>query len=410
MEKIDLSLQGIYTLLVGAGLISYLVVVLRTVPAKLFEFILLRIKFSLVTQSNNKETYKAMTSWIKNLNKRVLLNNLHSEAIENYETGKTEYLFSLKEGNYLVFKFPFTFIHINKKKIENTYNIWYNIDCSLFGYTRKLRLQLFDYINKEQDINKIMIYPTGDRWNSYKLTKRTKETLFIKHELKKDIFKNLDIWNNEDTRLLYNSKGIPYKLGILLYGTPGTGKSSLIKIIASYLDFDIQLINLNSYDTENALIHVISNIPKHTIIVFEDIDCMNNHTERKKVKQDNLKEKNKEISNKTPETGSGNAISLSLLLNIIDGVLSPEGVIFIATTNHIDQLDQALIREGRFDLKYELTNFINADIIIEMCNFYNLTERDIERYLKSITYPISLAKVQFDLLHNYNLLKGRNND
>jgi chaperone BCS1 len=47
-------------------------------------------------------------------------------------------------------------------------------------------------------------------------------------------------------------------------------------------------------------------------------------------------------------------VSLSALLNVLDGVGSQEGRVLIMTTNHAERLDAALIRLGRVDMKLEL--------------------------------------------------------
>jgi len=57
--------------------------------------------------------------------------------------------------------------------------------------------------------------------------------------------------------------------------------------------------------------------------------------------------------NPGPEVDQG--ISLSGLLNAVDGVASAEGVVLIMSTNHPEKLDDALIRDGRVDLKIEFT-------------------------------------------------------
>lgn len=44
-------------------------------------------------------------------------------------------------------------------------------------------------------------------------------------------------------------------------------------------------------------------------------------------------------------------LSLSGLLNPLNGVSSTEGRVLITTTNHIESLDRALIRPGRVDKK-----------------------------------------------------------
>ena len=58
----------------------------------------------------------------------------------------------------------------------------------------------------------------------------------------------------------------------------------------------------------------------------------------------------------------GTGVSFSGLLNALDGVASQEGRIFILTTNHIDRLDDALIRPGRCDVKVKVRKASNSQM------------------------------------------------
>jgi chaperone BCS1 len=82
--------------------------------------------------------------------------------------------------------------------------------------------------------------------------------------------------------------------------------------------------------------------PEKAIILFEDIDCL----------FDNL---NREKSEDEKDDKSKIKITLSCILNILDGAYTPDDVIFILTTNHIDKLDDAIKRDGRADMKLEIT-------------------------------------------------------
>jgi ATP-dependent 26S proteasome regulatory subunit len=57
-------------------------------------------------------------------------------------------------------------------------------------------------------------------------------------------------------------------------------------------------------------------------------------------------------------------------LNILDGSYTPEDVIFILTTNHIDKLDEAIRRDGRTDVKLEITR-PNVDTINRYLEYVN---------------------------------------
>uniref|UniRef100_A0AC34GQW7 Mitochondrial chaperone BCS1 n=1 Tax=Panagrolaimus sp. ES5 TaxID=591445 RepID=A0AC34GQW7_9BILA len=132
----------------------------------------------------------------------------------------------------------------------------------------------------------------------------------------------------------YISRGIPYRRGYLLYGPPGTGKSSFIAAIASYFGYGIATISLTSqYMSDLYLQNLINNIPPKTILLLEDIDV----AFKKRVAGE--------------ETHMFRSISLSGLLNAIDGIASAEKRILFMTTNFKENLDEALIRPGRVDVQ-----------------------------------------------------------
>ncbi|MEO1468724.1 MAG: AAA family ATPase [Pseudomonadota bacterium] len=133
----------------------------------------------------------------------------------------------------------------------------------------------------------------------------------------------------------YAERGVPWRRGYLLHGPPGTGKSSLIRALASELDLGIATIDLGRQGLgDEALRRGMASAPRHVLMAIEDIDAVF-------VKREGTRQK---------ESG----VSFSGLLNAIDGVAAQEGRPLIMTTNHRDRLDPALIRPGRADLHVEL--------------------------------------------------------
>ncbi|MCJ1313722.1 hypothetical protein MMC25_007402 [Agyrium rufum] len=137
----------------------------------------------------------------------------------------------------------------------------------------------------------------------------------------------------------YYDRGIPYRRGYLLYGMPGSGKSSFIQALAGELDYNIAILNLSERGlTDDRLNHLLTVIPRRTLVLLEDADAA--------------------FSNRRVQTDidgyRGANVTFSGLLNALDGVASAEERVLFLTTNHIERLDEALVRPGRVDMTVRL--------------------------------------------------------
>ncbi|WMV17472.1 hypothetical protein MTR67_010857 [Solanum verrucosum] len=161
----------------------------------------------------------------------------------------------------------------------------------------------------------------------------------------------------------YSKVGKAWKRGYLLYGPPGTGKSTMIAAIANFLNYDIYDLELTSVKDNSGLKKLLMETTSKSIIVIEDVDCSIDLTgkRKKKKKKETTNEEEEEDSDSTTEKKSdkneSGKLTLSGLLNFIDGIWSACGQerIIIFTTNHVDKLDPALIRRGRMDMHIEMS-------------------------------------------------------
>ncbi|KAK2624010.1 hypothetical protein QTJ16_006644 [Diplocarpon rosae] len=188
----------------------------------------------------------------------------------------------------------------------------------------------------------------------------------------------LDVERKLDVRIA--NRGIPYRRGYLFHGPPGTGKTSLTFALAGVFGLDIHVVSLLEPTlTEEELGMLFTNLPARCIVLLEDIDTagliredmepISGERERaggKEIRESdwnvvNLTKALKQ-ANRTSEEEKKKGISLSGLLNIIDGVASHEGRVLVMTTNHPECLDEALIRPGRVDHQVAFGNATQSQI------------------------------------------------
>ncbi|KAG7008622.1 hypothetical protein G7Y79_00005g017630 [Physcia stellaris] len=147
-----------------------------------------------------------------------------------------------------------------------------------------------------------------------------------------------DIESYLGARQFYARRGIPYRRGYLFHGPPGTGKTSLAGAIAGHFNLDLYLGSLTKLD-DAQVDRLFRQLPPRCVVMLEDVDAANVTQERETKPTDSKKKKEKLFK----------PLTLSGLLNAIDGASSKEGRILIMTSNLPEVLDKALIRPGRID-------------------------------------------------------------
>ena len=189
-------------------------------------------------------------------------------------------------------------------------------------------------------------------------TKRPLESVLLDEGVKEDLLR--DVRDFLGSQEWYVGRGIPYRRGYLLFGPPGSGKSSFIHALAGELDFNVAMINLSEMGmTDDKLAYLLTKLPKRSLLVLEDADAA--FVNRKQRQADGY---------------SGATVTYSGLLNALDGIAAGEERIAFLTTNHIDRLDPALIRPGRVDMMMRIGEATRHQAAQMWDRFYGDVDKD----------------------------------
>ncbi|HST11922.1 MAG TPA: AAA family ATPase [Terriglobales bacterium] len=191
------------------------------------------------------------------------------------------------------------------------------------------------------------LYQYDERWcYVHAYAPRRLESVILKAKERDDLVN--DIRQFQASRERYSVLGVPYHRGYLLYGLPGTGKTSLVSGLAAEFGMSVYAINLTELNDQK-LKRAVSTVPENCVILFEDIDCMKVGGRKPQVDDENKTSHVAEGAKS--DLGDRHGVTLSGLLNVLDGLHAPENVLFLMTTNKIEALDAALLRPGRIDYR-----------------------------------------------------------
>lgn len=348
-----------------------------------------------------------------------------------------------------------------KTKVKAT-----NVTIKVYSYVRSSK-ELEQFIDTCQDnyddylaqkLNKNMYYfvydkvydDEGVRYGFKKIkfeSSKTFDNVFF--EEKEVLQQRLEFFeNNKHT---YDKLGIPHTFGILMHGDPGTGKTSTIKAIANYTKRHIIAIPLYKIKEISVLMKLFLNVDidgvnvpfNKRIYVFEEIDCNGLKDivqQRKKTNNNDFSINDKKQSSKhlkqlasMQENGfedlsseqitsllavattasksetTNKSLTLGGILELLDGLVETPGRILIITTNHPDELDQALIRPGRIDMNIHFKKASRHDIAsmyemwfnnalspleLKSLDEYRFTHAELcQVFFKNLTTPQNALKV-----------------
>ena len=238
----------------------------------------------------------------------------------------------------------------------------------LHDLLKKIRLASVKKKPGEVSVYRPVLF-NSPRWKRQpSIRKRDLDSMVLQKNIKNTMLKYCKIYQANEK--FCKKKGISYREGMLFFGFSGTEKSFCVVALAARFNRDIYVLDFMADEMNSGkLTSLFNNIPKHDVLLLEDIDRAEFSAQRSMPNNTRSPVEDIKLVN----------INLGSFLNAIDGVLASGGYIIIMTANSIEMLEKAMIRPGRVDQKI-LFLLANRDMLYDI-GFFILENGELAQYL-----------------------------
>lgn len=342
---------------------------LRELPRKAFNLVKSQFVTSMTLNNTDYEknlTFIKLAEFIRKNSKQSLSRTLSLDSILDYDAQKKTLSVTIGYGVHIFFyKKRIMWAEKIKTDSQGSEKQKEEITIKTIGRGHQVFHDLAEEMKPKNDDEMISVYNfKREEWvEEARAPKTGWNDIAIDDDVKNNIKNDIDFFvNNKEA---FKKIGIPHKISIMLHGVPGNGKTTIIRVIASEYGLGISRINLNEHSDES-LIKAFASAPEKTIIIMEDFDSCKETSRREMVQGDEPGE----CKPAAIEIESMKMITLSGILNVLDGVVPLDNRIVIMTTNCFNNIDSAILRDGRTDSIIELPAISPEAVRMHFENIY----------------------------------------
>ena len=287
------------------------------------------------------------------------------------------YFVPLKNKNYIK-------VETYRNKSEKTFYPEHRLKVQFFGKERyRYREEFLKNALKITDDKHIRVQYLNEYEMSCDVIPHSFDNIVLNDKVKNNIVGGLSNWNS--SKDWYENHQLVHKIGVLLYGRAGTGKSTVAKAISvMFNNAPILTIDTNNImNSVNGILKMRKKYDGTIIVLIEDFDMYFKSREEVENIEIGFEQKKQKDFNQ-------NAI-----FQLLDGVYSTDDTIYIATTNYKDRIDSALIRYGRFDIQEEL-DYFNENEALECVELLGYDKEVLENM--KLEYPVQPSYLQSKIM------------
>ncbi|HHX71283.1 MAG TPA: AAA family ATPase [Gallicola sp.] len=300
----------------------------------------------------------------------------------------TTYFIKLKDKNYIK-------VEAFKNKDEKKFYPEQRLKLSFIGNKKYIyRRQFLDDALKLTDEKHIQVKYLNDCGLTCDVIPHDFNKIVLDKNVKSRIINGLINWKN--SKQWYEDHELVHKIGVFLYGKPGTGKSTIAKAISKMFN-NAPILTIEPSNIMNSISGIFRMRKKYNgtiIVLIEDFDLyFKSREELENMELDYEQRKRKDANQ--------NAI-----FQLLDGIYSTDNTIYIATTNFKDRIDPALIRYGRFDIQEEL-DYFNYDDALKCVKLLGYSKDVLDNF--KLEYPVQPSYLQSMIMQYRSslLVKGK---